>query len=80
VINHDIGRAISGREVLEMTAIADSLREDVEHGIRWNHAALLLDGANSEVTAAQALCRNPPISNHLAVLILGANPPSAWYI
>ena len=41
VINHDIGRAISDREVVAMTAIADFLREDVEYWICTNHAALL---------------------------------------
>lgn len=41
VSNCDIGGAISDREVLEMTAIVESLREDVEHWIRTNHAALL---------------------------------------
>jgi len=41
VSNYDIGGGISDREVQEMTAIAESLRDDVEHWIRTNHAALL---------------------------------------
>ena len=41
VSNGDIGGAMWGREVLEMIAIVESLREDVEHWIATNHAALL---------------------------------------
>ena len=41
VSNYDIGGGISDREVQEMTSIAESLREDVEHWIRTHHAALL---------------------------------------
>jgi hypothetical protein len=41
VSNCDIGGGISDREVQEMTAIAESLREDVKRWIRANHAALL---------------------------------------
>ena len=41
VSNGDIGGAMSGREVLEITAIADSLHKNVEHWIRRNHAAPL---------------------------------------
>jgi hypothetical protein len=41
VSNYDIGGGVSDREVQEMTAIAESLREDAEHWIRANHSALL---------------------------------------
>jgi|SRR5271167_3779082 len=41
VSNYDIGGGISDREVQEMSALAESLRDDVEHWIRTNHAALL---------------------------------------
>jgi uncharacterized protein (UPF0332 family) len=41
VSNYDIDGGISDREVQEMIAIAESLREDVEHWIRTNHARLL---------------------------------------
>jgi len=41
VSNYDVGGGISDRKVQEMTAIAESLREDAGHWIRSNHAALL---------------------------------------
>jgi len=41
VSKYDIGGGISDREVLEMTATAESLRNDVERWIRRNHAELL---------------------------------------
>ena len=41
VSNYDVGGGISDREVAEMTALAESLYQDVEQWIRANHPALL---------------------------------------
>jgi len=41
VSNYDIGGGVSDRELQEMTAIAESLHQEVESWIRAKHASLL---------------------------------------